>query len=118
PTSLQGSPAGLLPRNRWTGARADRLPVQPSRPLRPSAKPPKSTGRPTPTSGGADTTNTKTRSSRGVSFEMAVVAVDQRTGELLLQVDELKPVRLELVATRLPLVQGLALYDELTDRSL
>ncbi len=56
--------------------------------------------------------------SGGVSFEMAVVVVDQRTGELLLQVDELKPVRFELVATRLSLVQGLALYDELTGRSL
>jgi hypothetical protein len=49
---------------------------------------------------------------------MAVVAVDQRTGNLLLQLDELKPVRLELVATRLSVMQGLALYDELADLSL
>jgi hypothetical protein len=45
----------------------------------------------------------------------AKATVDQCVGELLLSVDELEPVRLELVVARVARVQCLSLRDEHSD---
>jgi len=47
----------------------------------------------------------------GVAFGAGKVTVDQREGELPLPACELEPVRLELVAARVALVQRLSLDD-------
>ena len=52
----------------------------------------------------------------GVAIGLEEVAVDQRVRQLPLSTHELEPVRFELVATSITLVQSLSLCDEGADR--